>query len=584
MRALLRDAWKRDRRGILKIIALNIAASLTGGISIMMLIPMLELMDISSGNSAFPAFVLELLSSLPYAQRISIVLLAFMLLIVGKAVLSRALTLTNSRFVENHSFELRKRLYDVVSTAPWERLTADRQTDTITLFTSQSSQVSYGVSEIISMISSLFTACVQLAIALWLSLPVTALVLVSGSVFVLLFRSMFRKSREYGDELIRVSRAMYQELVNQLWGVKEVRTYGVQAEHAKLFTDISNSTRETKLRYTKLRAKPQMAFSLVSSGLICIIFLVCVLGLKMELGRMMVLVFVFTRLWPVFSGFYSRIQSIQTCVPAFEKLNEAFISFGSEEMPEDEAEVIRFTKTLSFDHVSFHYKGSEEPVLRDVSFTLLKGTITALVGPNGAGKTTIADLMLGLLQPDSGEICVDGDVLTKERLSSWRKDLAYIPQTPWLLNASVRENLMRFHPQAEEAELIEALQKAGVWELVSRLPQGMDTPLGDQGIRLSGGERQRIVLARMLIGKPRLIVMDEATGAMDFESETAVRHIMRSLCPESTILIIAHRAETIRTAQYAIVLENGTVSEHGKLEQLMQCQGSYLSRLRNGEA
>ncbi len=579
MRALFRDAWQRDRRGILTILVLNIAVSLTGGISIVMLIPMLELLDISSGSAVIPAFILNALQRIGYAQRVSVILAAYMLLILGKAVLNRALTLKSSQFVENHSCEMRERLYNVVSTAPWERLTADKQTDTITLFTSQSSQVSYGVAEIIQLISSVFSAAVQLAIALWLSLPVTALVLVSGGIFIVLFKGMFKKSREYGDELIKVSRAMYSELVNQLWGVKEVRTYGVQPEHAKLFTDISNSTRETKVRYTRLRSKPQMAFSLVSSGLVCIIFVICVLGLKMELGRMMVLVYVFTRLWPVFSGFYSRIQGIQTCIPAFEKLTAAFKSFGSEELPRQSSQEIPFERELTFEHVGFRYEGSSEDVLTDVSFTLKKGTITALVGRNGAGKTTIADLMLGLLQPDSGAIRVDGVELTKERLSAWRKDLAYIPQTPWILNTSVRENLMRFHPQATEAELIEALQKAGAWELISRMPQGMDTALGDQGIRLSGGERQRIVLARMLIGKPRFIVMDEATGAMDFENESAVRRIMRSLCPETTILIIAHRAETIRTAQYAIVLENGSVSEQGELNEIMHQDGSYLSRL-----
>ena len=143
----------------------------------------------------------------------------------------------------------------------------------------------------------------------------------------------------------------------------------------------------------------------------------------------------------------------------------------------------------------------------------------------------------------------------------------------------MRENLQRFHPAATQEEMVDALKKAYIWDMVEKLPQGMDTVLGDGGIRLSGGERQRIVLARVLLGKPRLIVMDEATSAMDYESEMAVRKAIRDLNEQVTILIIAHRLATVRTAGYGLVLENGTIVENGTLHELASNPDGYLGKL-----
>ena len=169
-------------------------------------------------------------------------------------MLSRMLSLKETAFLENYSYNLRDALYQTVSKADWEKLAASRQTDTITLFTAQCNQVSYGVADIIHLFASLVSALVQLCIAIWLSLPVTIFVIICGGVFILAFKKMFRISKEYGDELIKINRSMYSELINQLRSVKEVRTYNVQKEHAALFENISDSFRQAKIYPAACRA------------------------------------------------------------------------------------------------------------------------------------------------------------------------------------------------------------------------------------------------------------------------------------------------------------------------------------------
>ena len=579
MKNMLRDVWSRDRRGFLTILFLNIAVSLTGGISIVMLVPMLGLLDISEGAASALRIFTAPLQNLPYEAQVILLIVGYFLLIVFKAALGRLLSIRESHFLEEYSYKLRDQLYHAVSTAKWEQLAASRQTDTINLFTAQCSQVSYGVAEIIHLLTSVVSTVVSLCIAVWLSLPMSVFVIICGGCFAMVFRKLMKASKTYGDEMIRINRAMYQELFSQLKSVKEVRTYGVQKEHETLFGDISRSFRDAKLKYVHLRAFPSMLYSIAAAGMIGVIFLVCVLGFQMDTARLIVLVYVFMRLWPVFSGFIGRINSILTSVPAHEKLTEAFNTLSAEETGDADCPPLAFEHSIEFRNVSFAYQGSSEDVLKGVSFRLEKGSTTALVGRSGAGKTTIADLLLGFLTPTKGEILIDDVVLTAENLPAWRQKLGYIPQEPLILNASVRENLQRFHPEATEADMLEALGKAQALKLVEGLPDGLDTNLGDEGVRLSGGERQRIVLARVLLGKPRFIVMDEATSAMDYENETAVREAISGLGDQVTILIIAHRLATVRTAKYALVLEDGRITEDGSLAELVRTPNGYLNKL-----
>lgn len=579
MKQMLRDALKRDRKGFLTILLLNIAVSLTGGISIVMLIPMLGLLDISEGSVSALTALTAPLQGMPYPAQICVMVALYFCLVVFKALLSRLLTLKETVFLENYSFNLRDGLYNTVARADWEKLSASKQADTINLFTAQCSQVSYGVAEIIHLMSSFVGSAMQLVIAIWLSLPVTVFVLIAGAMFVFAFRGMFKISKEYGEELIKINRDMYAELFNQLRSIKEVRTYGVQKEHARLFGEISESARSARVKYTRLRAVPQTIYSCAAAFMIGIIFVVSVLVFEMDTARLMVLVYVFMRLWPVFSGLYGRLQGIQSSVPAFEKLTDAFERLGKDAEESDDDRLLPFEKEIEFKNVCFTYRDGEEAVLKNASFRLEKGSITAVVGKSGAGKTTLVDLLLGFLTPTSGEILIDGVPLTEENLPAWRHRLGYVPQEPLILNASVRENLQRFHPGATEEEMIDALKKARAWDFVKSLKDGLDTPLRDQGIRLSGGERQRIVLARVLIGRPRLIIMDEATSAMDYESETAVRKAIQELDKSITVVVIAHRLATVRTAQSAIVIENGTVTENGNLSDLLENPDGYLNKL-----
>ncbi len=573
MKPLLQAIWKTDRKSFLTILLWNIGVSILSGIGIVMLIPLLNMLQI--GDSRLPAWF----TALSYPVQVGMLLVGYVLLVTVKALLSRSLSIRENAFIEETGMALREKLYTAVSGASWESLTARKDTDIINLFTSQCGQVSYGIAEVIHFLASIVSAAVQLAIALMMSLPVTVLVCLMGTCMLMIFKPLRKKSRTYGDEMIRISREFYGELQNQLASIKEVRSYGVEQEHAALFRSISESFMTARMKYVRQSSVPGVVYSLAAAVMIALVYLVCTLGMKVETDRLVVLVYVFARLWPVFSGFQGRIQGINSCVPAYEELTEALQDMQPEADTAETGDDFSSWQETCFQDVHFAYRDADEETLRGVTFTLKRGEKLALLGRNGAGKTTAVNLLLGFLLPKAGAIQVDGKTLTSANIRAWRKQVGYVPQDPLILNASVRENLTRFHPGTDDGTLIAALKKAMAWGFVSQLPEGLDTTLGDRGIRLSGGERQRIVLARVLLGHPSLIVLDEATSALDYESETAFHDVIASLGKDAGVVIIAHHGSTVSMADYAVVLRDGKVAEQGSIEELSGKQNGYLAEM-----
>ena len=491
MKQILKTVWQMDKKNFLIILLLNICSALTGSISIVMLVPMLDFLQVSVGDNGALNLLLKPFAGMDYTQRAVVIIVVFVALLLLRAVINKHATVHQNAYLEKYEMGLRKDIYNAIGASSWEVLSEKPGSDLIQLISIQTRQTRFCLSWTISLISSGFSALLQLAIALWMSLPVTLAALAVGVSFLFLFRPFLRKSREYGEQAVTVSRELHQETQNQLNSIKEIRAYGVEEYHSARFDEISQEAYDTSLHATQLSVIPQFCYSIAAAVLIALAFVYSVLILKTGTAQLMVLVYIFSRLWPMLSSWQGQLQNIQTYVPAFEIIRDEIeqLKSGTRE-PEAHEGTIPFEKEVAFDHVHFTYKNGSEEVLYDVNFTLPCGSVTALVGPSGAGKSTTADLLLGLLRPSEGQILVDGTGLTDQTLGAWRKAIGYIPQEPLILNATVRENLLRFHPQASEEEMIHALKRSLAWPFVEKLPNGLDTVLGDKGVRLSGGERQ----------------------------------------------------------------------------------------------
>ncbi|MEK4044591.1 ABC transporter ATP-binding protein [Paenibacillus sp. FSL H8-0048] len=296
---------------------------------------------------------------------------------------------------------------------------------------------------------------------------------------------------------------------------------------------------------------------------------------RLEVGAMIAFIQLMNYLVGPFSSLPGLVASMQQSLGAAERIFEVMDAPAEVEvLPEVQAELPGFGE-LRLAEVSFSYPGSEKQSLNKVSLELARGQQMAVVGPSGGGKSTLFKLLLGFYQTDAGEAAINGRPISGIPLAELRSYFAYVPQESGLYSGSIRDNIESGKPGASDEEIVEALRQANAYEFVAELPEGIHTDIGEHGSRLSGGQRQRLSIARAMLKNAPILLLDEATAALDNESERMVQQAIRKLMKDKTTLVIAHRLSTIQNADVILVMENGEIVERGGHEELLAAEGRY---------
>ncbi|MEK3912607.1 peptidase domain-containing ABC transporter [Paenibacillus sp. FSL H7-0331] len=302
---------------------------------------------------------------------------------------------------------------------------------------------------------------------------------------------------------------------------------------------------------------------------------VFIIGDKLTVGELMAFSAVFAIVTDAALGLIGMWDEFQSVRIALERLDDVF------ETEVEEADLNRLTAlpkltgAITFERVSFRYASDGKNILQNITFDMAPGQTTAIVGRSGSGKSTLANLLLKLYAPSSGVVRIDGHDLQRVQADTLRKQIGVVQQEAGLFSGTIHENIAYQIPDASMDEVMAAAMLAGAHEFIMTFPNGYDTQVGERGASLSGGQRQRIVIARALIGNPRILIFDEATSALDNESEKTIQRNMSTILKDRTTLIIAHRLSTIRHADRILVLDQGVIAESGTHEQLMMDKGLY---------
>jgi len=431
---------------------------------------------------------------------------------------------------------------------------------------------------LVEFAGGLLTATIALVVLLRISHVMTLVTFAVLAVFVLALNKAFTTMRPIFRERGKIHADVTGRLTESLGAVRVIKGYHAESREANVFAAGVGRLLDNVLK--TLTATSIMGLS--SAVLLGVVgAVVMFVGTRQILAGSMTLGGFFT--YTAFLGFLVapifQIVAIGTqiteALAGLERTREVLAERPEDADPGRTVPFERVHGDLAFEHVGFAYEPGR-PVLHDVSFRAAPGTVTALVGPSGGGKSTMIGLVAAFYTPLEGRVLVDGVDLASVRLDSYRTRLGVVLQETFLFDGTIRENVAFSRPDAGEDEIRAACHVAHVDEFADRFPQGLDTIVGERGVRLSGGQRQRVSIARAILADPRILILDEATSSLDSESEAFIQEGLTHLMKARTTFVIAHRLSTIRRADQILVIEDGRILERGTHGELYALGGRYF--------
>ncbi|HEX5726880.1 MAG TPA: ABC transporter ATP-binding protein, partial [Longimicrobiaceae bacterium] len=502
-----------------------------------------------------------------------------------QALAQRAQTVVAYSVELETALRLRVRLYRAIAAARWTYLARQRASDLVHALTHEIDRVGAAASYLLLIVVQCLLGVVYLLLALRISATVTGVAVAAGAVLLLALRRWRRDARAAGAGQTAAVAEVMSAATEHLQGMKLVKSYAAEDRNAEIFATLARRTTAVHAGATYAYADARAAFTIGSVLLLAVATWLAIGVLHLPGALAILLVFLFSRLVPRLSNLQTIYQHLLHALPAFGNVLRRIEALEAEgERAGEVAAPVALRQAVRLEGVSFGYGGDRtDDAVRGLDLEIAARRTTALVGPSGAGKTTVADLVMGLALPREGRIGVDGRALDESWMRAWREGIGYVAQDTLLFHDTVLANLRWARPEATEEEVWEALRLAAAEGFVAALPQGLETVVGDRGVRLSGGERQRLALARALLRRPTLLILDEATSALDTENERRIRAAIGDLQGKVGMLLITHRLASVRDADTIYVLEEGRVVEHGGWVDLMARGGRFHELWRSQE-
>lgn len=427
----------------------------------------------------------------------------------------------------------------------------------------------------VQLIGGILASFAAFAYLITISFKLTIFVLLPMALFAIIALKAFSYIRPIFRERGKKSAEVSGRLTESLNGIRVIKGFGAEDQELHVFKkgvdEIFQLVKKSMTAQALMSSSGVLMIGLASAG---------VMGIGSFLGLNNGEFISYTAMIAFMVAPILQIGNIGSqFTEAFAGLDrtEEIMSLNPEEDQEIRTvELNSIDGEVVFNDVSFSYLEDSE-VIKNISFKAKKGSVTALVGTSGSGKSTIAGLAASFLNPNSGNITIDGVDLSSVKLSSYRKKLGVVLQDDFLFEGSIKDNILFSKPNASKKQLGDAVVAANVNEFTDRFEDGIDTLIGERGVKLSGGQRQRITIARAIIADPRILILDEATSNLDNESESLIQESLKKLMKGRTTFVIAHRLSTIRQADQILVIENGKIAEKGTHDKLLSLEGRYYN-------
>jgi len=558
-------------------VLMGVLASLVEGMGIAVMIPLLQGdTPMTHVSGQILRWIEALGGAIPVEHRTAALCVLMLAAVLLKAVLAYAYTNLATWIRGRTLHQMRTRMFRQFLAVSQEYLDTQQGGAFLNTVSGGAEQVAQATITLLWFLLNLCNIAVSVALLMAIAWQLTLAVAAALLVLSLLVRLATGRVGRLSQSGLRANNALSQRLKEALLGIRTIRAFGREGYEDGRFAEASWQS----CRYaTQQGALVSLAHPL-SEGLAAIVMIGAVflaLQAHYALSVLVMVVFVMFRLQPQiqtantnFTQLTALSAPVKAAMAWLDTHDKPYLSSGTRLFGHLE-------RGIRFEQVTFAYGGKGRKVLRAVDIDIAKGLTTAFVGPSGAGKTTLIHLLCRFYDPTAGRVLVDGHDLAEFDLASWRRRIALVSQEVHIFSSSVRDNIAYGDLEASEAEIVAAATRAHAHDFIMHLPQGYDTPLGDRGVRLSGGQRQRLSIARAFLRDPAVLILDEATNALDTLSEAAIQASIEDLGRNRTVVVVAHRLSTIERADLIVVMDHGRIVEQGGFGELLGRGGLFSS-------
>lgn len=563
-----------DRRGFIKFVILTFISGLLSIVGIGAVLPFAHLLIDPKHLTQYP-----IVGQFGYIHAVAICSGGLILAYWVKNIVALIVLKEQTAFLQNLAAKIRCSLFNRYIYSPYYAHVNRSSPELVSNISVEVNQVTNGIlSKMGNLINEVITSSMVLVFLLWLN-PMFGLVIIGGlgltaRVFITRFRL---KARYYGQLRAESNKRLLRSIWQGLGGLKETKIYNREGFFIDQVKEETDNLVKTRLFSLIFQQSPRYLLEVVAVTLVIgLLFIFIMMGYSGQTVLVLLTVFgvAAVQLLPSIIRLMGCITQIKFSMPAVDKIYQEFQDYdamnGRKKLHTDNAQSsVEFTKEIRLEQIEFAYQ--DRLVLDKINLTIPKGKRVAFVGASGAGKTTLVDIILGVLRPLNGRIIVDDTEITEDNIGAWQRHFGYIPQMIYIYDCTLRENIafgMKYK-DVDDDQVWHVLGQAALTEFVrDECPDGLDTLVGENGIRLSGGQRQRIGIARALYHNPDILVMDEATAALDNETEKLVTQALSNIEKDRTIITIAHRLTTIQNYDKICLMHQGQLVDTGDYKTL----------------
>lgn len=565
--------WK-----ILGVVILGILAAFWEGLGISLFIPFLQNLGQTNNQveseNLWLGFLNQLFNQVPPDRRILVISLCIFSSLILKNYLIYSSAIFYSRLYWRMSYQLHANVFKQLLSVSYSFLDSSQSGKLLNTLHTQTWEAVDATFTFVDLIGNVFTIVVFAILLLLTSWQLTLLAVVALVLISMIIQQVSDRAQYLGRQAVGANDVLASRMLESFYAMRLIRAFGQESYEQKRFEQAFDRLRNVSIDLDEIRARIGPLSEILAVSLLGSILLISLQN-QANLPTALTFIFMLYRLQPHVSSLDGNRISLVSSIAAVEDVMSLLDRSDKPYIHSGKIPFNGLSQGISFKSVFFHYNSLDKPALHNISIHIPKGKTTAIVGPSGAGKSTLINLICRFYDVTEGEIYIDNYPLQQLNLASWRSRIAIVSQDIYIFSTTVRENIAYGKLDAREDEIIAASKLANAHEFISQLPQGYDTIVGDRGILLSGGQRQRIALARAIVRNPEILILDEATNALDSVSEHLIQDAIDTFSQNRTVIVIAHRLSTIEQADQIVVLEGGQAVEQGTLQQLLLLNGLF---------